>query len=403
MPKVLRADDVLSGLSFIPSWHRRAWDRGTKNRPSSLYWTKDVIAAYEEYQKVPEYPYDLKDQWIKKKREEGTNKMKEVAKRKLETDKELRNKIQENSIKRNERTSQIQSKLREMKSEKNEYGILRYSEILADTNCFKNAMSYMNRKSPLPFTDRAWTLLKKKLIKEYNELTEIKRQERIEKEKSLSKDTIIQMRQFDIYQIAKHWVPDPETEKRMDDIAAESAFSSVSNLEVSSDAIHDSTTSTSSSNVPIINNDSSMTNSNITNDTTPIKVEDTTSMPDFVPIKIEDITLISDDDNIKIEDTSMNIDNPDNSDTAPMKIDNLISTSDITSMSDTTSTDLTLMSDNYMNITDIYFPIPDTITYNAGKRIKDWFTKKVKNIITPFMCRYKFRNVDRFFTITRNI
>src|SRR5205085_5798796 len=92
MPNVLRADDVLSGLPFIPSWHRRAWDRGTKTRPSSLYWTKDVISAYEDYQKIPDHSYDLKNQWVKKKKEEGSTKMKEIVKRKLETDKELRNK-----------------------------------------------------------------------------------------------------------------------------------------------------------------------------------------------------------------------------------------------------------------------------------------------------------------------
>src|SRR6266542_2165163 len=137
MPDVLRADDVLSGLSFIPSWHRRAWDRGTRNRPSSLYWTKDVFAAYEEYRKIPDYPYELRNQWIKKKREEGAAKMREVIERKKETDKELRNKIQENSVKRNKRLQQIQSKINEMKLEKNEYGIPKYSENLTETTIYK--------------------------------------------------------------------------------------------------------------------------------------------------------------------------------------------------------------------------------------------------------------------------
>ncbi|RIA84682.1 hypothetical protein C1645_831904 [Glomus cerebriforme] len=369
MPDVLRVDDVLSGLPFIPSWHRRAWDRGTKNRPSSLYWTKDVLAAYEEYRKIPEYPFDLKNQWIKKKREEGAAKMREVVERKKETDKELKNKIQENSIKRNERASQILSKLQEMRSEKNEYGILKYSEVLTETTTFKKAINYMNRKSPQPFTDRAWTLLKKKLINEYNQLSQERRQQRAEKEKSYPKDTIIQMRQFDIYQIAKQWIPDPETEKRMEKIeieAAESAFSSASTFEIVSNPISDSTSSTSNSNVSISNNDSSMTDNDMMNDTTTIKVEDTTSISDFTPIKVENTDLIS-------NTTSMNIDNSTStSDTTPMKIDNLISTSDTTTldvdMSDTTSTnvnDLTLIPDDYMNITPmphIYFSLPASIS-----------------------------------------
>jgi hypothetical protein len=384
MPNVLRADDVLSGLPFIPSWHRRAWDRGTKNRPSSLYWTKDVLNAYEEYQKIPDFPYDLKNQWIKKKREEGAARMKEVVERKKETDKELRNKIYENSIKRNERVSQIQSKIQEMKSEKNEYGILKYSEIITETATFKKAMSYMSRKSPQPFTDRAWTLLKKKLIKEYNDLSKEKRQQRVEEEKSLPKDTIIQMRQFDIYQIAKQWIPDPETERKMEKIeidAAKSAFASTSTLEISSNTISDSTTSTSSSNVSIINNES-ITNNDMTNDTIPVKVEDTTLLPNLAPTKAENT---ADTNTIKVEvgDTSMNIENvTSTSDNTPMKIDNLISTSDTASMnvdmSDTTSAnvdDLTLIPQDYL----MYYEIPninDTFsysnnndaTYNTGKQ-----------------------------------
>ncbi|CAB4419135.1 unnamed protein product [Rhizophagus irregularis] len=369
MPNVLRADDVLSGLPFIPSWHRRAWDRGTKNRPSSLYWTKDVITAYEEYRKIPDYPYELKNQWVKKKREEGATRMREVIERKKETDKELRNKIHENSIKRNERVLQVQSKIQEMKSEKNEYGILKYDENLTETATFKKAMNYMSRKSPQPFTDRAWTLLKKKLIKEYNELSKEKRRQRVEKEKCLPKDTIIQMRQFDIYQTAKQWIPDSETEKKMDKIeidAAESAFTSTSTLETSSNIIPDSTTSTSSSNVSIINNES-IADNNMTNDTTPVKVEDTTSLSDFAPTKVENT---ADTNTIKIEvgDTSMNIDNvTSTSDNTPMKIDNLISTSNTVSMnvdiSDTTSAnvdDLTLISQDYL----MYYQIPDPFSYS---------------------------------------
>ncbi|GBB83597.1 hypothetical protein RclHR1_01030012 [Rhizophagus clarus] len=360
MPNVLRADDVLSGLPFIPSWHRRAWDRGTKNRPSSLYWTKDVMNAYEEYQKIPDY--DLKNQWVKKKKEEGAARMREVVERKKETDKELRNKIHENSIKRNERVLQIQSKIQEMKTEKNEYGILKYSEDLTETATFKKAMSYMSRKSPQPFTDRAWTLLKKKLIKEYNELSKEKRQQRIEKEKGLPKDTIIQMRQFDIYQIAKHWVPDSETERRMEKMqidAAESVFTSTSTLEISSST----TTSTSSSNVSIINNDA-VTDNNVTNDTTLVKVEDTTSSSDFTLIKVENIT---DTNTIKDEvgGTSMNDNVTSTTDNTPMKIDNLISTSDSSSMNvnDINSTnvdDLNLISQNYL----MYYHINNTYSYS---------------------------------------
>ncbi|CAG8739782.1 10136_t:CDS:2, partial [Funneliformis caledonium] len=318
----VRADDVLAGLAYIPSWHRRAWDRGTKNRPSSLYWTKDYLAAYEEFKEIP---HTLRIEWIRKKREEGDAKMKEAVKRKLETDKELRNKMHENSIKRSERALQIQSRILEMKSEKNEYGIAKYSDTLMETNAYTNATKYINLKSPQPFTDRAWALLKKKLIKEYNELSEKKRQLRIEKEKILPKDTIIQMRQFDIYEIAKQWIPDPETEKKMEQIeisAAELAFSS---------------TSTSAA----VNTTTSIT------DFSHIKVEDTTPFTEFTNIKVENTTSISDTTSDKIEGVTSTSNN------ASMNIDNLISTSDDTPM-------------NIDNITipnmSIYFSMPTQIS-----------------------------------------
>ncbi|CAI2166826.1 9532_t:CDS:2 [Funneliformis geosporum] len=344
-----KADDVLAGLAYIPSWHRRAWDRGTKNRPSSLYWTKDFLAANEEYQKVP---HTLRIEWIRKKREEGDAKMKEAVKRKLETDKELRNKMLENTIKRNERASQIQSRIADMKSEKNEYGIAKYSETLMETQAYLNSTRYMNTKSPQPFTDRAWALLKKKLIKEYNELSEKKRQRRIEKEKHLPKDTIIQMRQFDIYEIAKQWIPDPETEKNMEKIeisAAELAFAAASTSTAVNASTSSASASTSTSADNTMTNEAPSIKSESTANLSQIKNENTTSsLSDFTHIKVENAASIPDITSDKIEDVTSTSNN------ASMNIDNLISTSEDTPMNIDNITSIPNMS--------LYFSMPNPIS-----------------------------------------
>ncbi|CAG8434165.1 9203_t:CDS:2 [Scutellospora calospora] len=209
MPNIYFLEEIISGLTFIPSWSRRAWDRGTRRRPSSVYWYEHVIQALEEYKKVPP---SFRREWLKQKREEGAAKMKEVVKRKLETDMDLRIKNKENSQKKLQRLSTIQAKLSAMKVERNTNNCLKYNDTLEECPSYLNCTLINVRLSTQPFTDRAWFLLRKKLDKEYEHLCEIKRRERRRKERSMSEDTVFQLRQFDIYQIAKQWRPDPKTQ-----------------------------------------------------------------------------------------------------------------------------------------------------------------------------------------------
>ncbi|KAF0348686.1 f-box domain contaning protein [Gigaspora margarita] len=210
MPNMYCLEEIISGLTFIPSWSRRAWDRGIKRRPSSVYWIAHVIEALEEYKKIPMYPPSLRREWLKQKREEGAAKMKEVVKRKLDTDKDLRIKNKENSQKKLDRLTTIKSKFNLMKLERNSNNCLKYDETLDDCPSYRNYTLTNTRLSTQPFTDRAWSLLRKKLEKEYEELCEIKKHDRQREESSMLKGTVFQLRQFDIYKMSKQWRPDPK-------------------------------------------------------------------------------------------------------------------------------------------------------------------------------------------------
>ncbi|CAG8634222.1 27651_t:CDS:2 [Dentiscutata erythropus] len=212
MPNMYCLEEIISGLTFIPSWSRRAWDRGTKRRPSSVYWITHVIEALEEYKKIPMYPTSFRREWLKQKREEGAAKMKEVVRRKLETDMDLRSKNKENSQKKLERLSTIKAKLNSMKVERNANNCLKYNDTLEECPSYLNCTLANTRISTQPFTDRAWALLRKKLEKEYEELCEIKRRERQRKESSMLKGAVFQLRQFDIYKMAKQWRPVPKAQ-----------------------------------------------------------------------------------------------------------------------------------------------------------------------------------------------
>ncbi|CAG8682575.1 11294_t:CDS:2 [Gigaspora margarita] len=208
IPEFPNPDEIISGLPFIPSWSRRDWDSDTEKNSSSLYWKTDVIETIVKYKSIPDDPSTLRENWLKQRQIEGDEKMKDIIERKKENNKGLREKNMKNSQKKFERSNLIKSKILSMKDEKNENNCLKFDkEILEDCQTYKNYM-FMFRRSALPFTERAWLLLKNKLLKEYEESFERKRQRRREREKLLPRETIFQMRQYDIYRIAKTWLPE---------------------------------------------------------------------------------------------------------------------------------------------------------------------------------------------------
>ncbi|CAG8522973.1 26907_t:CDS:2 [Dentiscutata erythropus] len=208
MPEFPNFYEIISGLPFIPSWSRRDWDSDTEKNPSSLYWKADVIETIAEYKSIPDDPPTLREDWLKQRQKEGDEKMKDIIERKKECNKGLREKNMKNSQKKFERSNLIKTKILSMKDEKNENNCLKFNkEILEDCQTYKNYM-FMFRRSALPFTERAWLLLKNKLLKEYEESYERKRQCRREREKLWSRETVFQMRQYDIYLIAKTWLPE---------------------------------------------------------------------------------------------------------------------------------------------------------------------------------------------------
>ncbi|CAG8819894.1 27909_t:CDS:2, partial [Racocetra persica] len=208
MPELSNLDDIISGLPFIPSWSRRDWDNDTEKNPSSLYWKTDVIETLNEYNSIPENPPSLREDWLNQKQRKGDEKMKDIIERKKENNKGLREKNMKNSQKKFERSNLIKTKILLMKDEKNENNCLKFDkDILEDCQTYKNYM-FMFQRSALPFTERAWLLLKNKLLKEYEESYEHKRQRRRERESSWSRETVFQMRQYDIFILAKTWLPE---------------------------------------------------------------------------------------------------------------------------------------------------------------------------------------------------
>ncbi|CAG8458232.1 7711_t:CDS:2 [Cetraspora pellucida] len=213
------SDDVISGLTYIPSWVRRSYTymRNSRMCPSSLYWTDHVLKTVQEYQSLPAYPPHIRNDWIKQKREEGIAKMKEVNQRRLDYDRGLRELVHQNSLKKTERSRLIKSKIQTMKAEKNANNCSKYDSLILELcPTYQNHMFMQVRQSPQPFTERSWVLLKKKLLKEYEERRISKRQERQNKEKAWRRDVVFQMRQYDIYQLAKIWLPDSTLENTVE-------------------------------------------------------------------------------------------------------------------------------------------------------------------------------------------
>ncbi|RIB29947.1 hypothetical protein C2G38_2153984 [Gigaspora rosea] len=166
IPEFPNPDEIISGLPFIPSSSRSDWDSDTEKNSSN------------------------------------------IIERKKENNKGLKEKNKKNSQKKFERSNLIKSKILSMKDENNENNCRKFDkEILEDCQIYKNYI-FMFRRSALPFTERAWSLLKNKLLKEYEESYERKRQRRREREKLLPRETIFQMRHYDIYRIAKTWLPE---------------------------------------------------------------------------------------------------------------------------------------------------------------------------------------------------
>ncbi|RIB29945.1 hypothetical protein C2G38_2153980 [Gigaspora rosea] len=169
IPEFPNPDEIISGLPFIPSWSRRDWDSDTEKN-SSLYGKPIQI--------------------------EGDEKMKDIIERKKENNKGLREKNMKNSQKKFECSNLIKSKILSMKDENNENNCQNFDkEILEDCQTYK--ITY------LCFADLLFHLLN-----EYEESYERKRQRRREREKLLPRETIFQMRQYDIYRIAKTWLPE---------------------------------------------------------------------------------------------------------------------------------------------------------------------------------------------------
>ncbi|CAG8515594.1 12722_t:CDS:2 [Racocetra persica] len=250
------SDDVIAGLTYIPSWVRRSYTymRNSRMCPSSLYWTDHVLKTVQEYQSLPIYPQHIRNDWIKQKKEEGLAKMKEVNQRRLDYDRGIRELVHQNSLKKNERTRLIKSKIQAMKSEKNANNCLKYDNfILEQCPTYNNHMFMQIRQSPQPFTERSWVLLKKKLLKEYEERRISKRQERQNKEKAWGRDVVFQMRQYDIYQLAKNWLPDSSLENTVDIVpAVDSAVNSTSsNMDID---VQVSSTVTSDNSATLISN-----------------------------------------------------------------------------------------------------------------------------------------------------
>ncbi|CAG8487992.1 17074_t:CDS:2 [Racocetra fulgida] len=247
------SDDVIAGLTYIPSWVRRSYTymRNSRMCPSSLYWTDHVLKTVQEYQSLPQH---IRNDWIKQKREEGLAKMKEVNQRRLDYDRGIRELVHQNSLKKNERTRLIKSKIQAMKSEKNANNCLKYDNfILEQCPTYNNHMFMQIRQSPQPFTERSWVLLKKKLLKEYEERRISKRQERQNKEKAWCRDVVFQMRQYDIYQLAKNWLPDSSLENTVDILPAvdSSVNSTSSNMDID---VQVSSTVTSENSATLISN-----------------------------------------------------------------------------------------------------------------------------------------------------
>ncbi|CAG8804847.1 16959_t:CDS:1, partial [Gigaspora rosea] len=135
-----------------------------------------------------------------------------------------------NSQKKLDRLTTIKAKFNLMKLERNANNCLKYNETLDDCPSYRNYTLTNTRLSTQPFTDRAWFLLRKKLEKEYDELCELKLHERQREESSMLKGTVFQLRQFDIYKIAKQWRPDPKILSTDDDDSIE--FNNSSNNEI---------------------------------------------------------------------------------------------------------------------------------------------------------------------------
>ncbi|CAG8816259.1 8766_t:CDS:2, partial [Gigaspora rosea] len=170
IPEFPNPDEIISGLPFIPSSSRSDWDSDTEKNSSK--------------------------NWLKQRQIEGDEKMKDIIERKKENNKGLREKNMKNSQKKFECSNLIKSKILSMKDENNENNCQNFDkEILEDCQTYK--ITY------LCFADLLFHLLN-----EYEESYERKRQRRREREKLLPRETIFQMRQYDIYRIAKTWLPE---------------------------------------------------------------------------------------------------------------------------------------------------------------------------------------------------
>ncbi|CAG8475768.1 8195_t:CDS:2 [Dentiscutata erythropus] len=298
------SDDVIAGLTYIPSWVRRSYYmRNSRMCPSSLYWIDDIIKTVEEYQNLPLH---ARNDWIKQKKEEGMAKMREVNQRRLDYDRGMRELVQQNSAKKNERSRLIKSRIQTMKNEKNSNNCLKYdSNILEECPTYLNHMFMQIRQSPQPFTERSWVLLKKKLLREYEERRTTKRQERQNKERLWPRSIVVQMRQYDIYQLAKNWLPDSSLEDTTADSADSNMNVNMNNSNSTQDTFKKSEmkTTTDVTVMDIENSDSDNVPINITN-SNGISISDILNTDVNDNDNIVDLTVESDKEVIDLTDES---------------------------------------------------------------------------------------------------
>ncbi|CAG8813831.1 1550_t:CDS:2, partial [Gigaspora rosea] len=272
--------------------------------PSSLYWTDDIIKTVEEYQNLPLH---VRNDWIKQKKEEGMAKMREVNQRRLDYDRGMRELVQQNSVKKTERALLIKSRIQAMKDEKNSNNCSKYDDsILQECPTYQNHMYMQIRQSPQPLTERSWILLKKKLLKEYEERRIAKRQERQNKERIWHRSTVIQMRQYDIYQLSKNWLPDSSLEDSTDsNMNVDDQVSSTTTISDIS-----STTTTSDNSITLISNSDSTQNI-----FDPTKKSEMNTTIDATIMDMDFVNSNSDADIVPINDTNNDTNNITNNDT----------------------------------------------------------------------------------------
>nr|CAG8588061.1 13860_t:CDS:2 [Entrophospora candida] len=163
-------EDIVSGLPFIQGWFYRPWFPHS-TRFISLYWKDDVIRTNHEYLEMIKDPSQSKSEWFRKKKNEGKEKMLEIARRNSDYNTAFLDKQKENDKLRQERSSKIREKITEFTKETDVNGNQIIDlKILQDCPTYRSSLYGDKPQSPRPFTERAWKIMKNKLLKEYNEL-----------------------------------------------------------------------------------------------------------------------------------------------------------------------------------------------------------------------------------------